>query len=311
MSTLVIVNPNAMAGRAMGVWRKFEPLMRGRFPQLHVAVTNSEDELPQVLHGALASGIQTVIGVGGDGTNYALVNALVTLTDRDPSLVMPAYGTFPVGTGCDFAGAHGIPKGSADTVEWLAGARPVPTDIGVVQFTDRDGANIRRCYLNIASGGVSGDVSSRVNTALVKRPWTYLSSTIASILRFTPPRVHVTLDGHEFYSGTALLVTCANGTTFGHGMRIAPEAKTNDGMLDVVLVQDAGKITTLRALNRVYSATHLTHPAVCYGRAREVRIETPDGCIDGDLDGESFYGKDWMFTLRPGLLPLLSDGPHT
>lgn len=306
MSTLVIVNPNAMGGRALRVWRKFEPVMRERFPGLQVAITPTTADIPQTIGSALKSGAHTIIGVGGDGTNYALVNAIVNRTDRDENQPMPAYGTFPIGTGCDFAASRGIPKGSLATVEWLAAAQPMPADIGVVQFTDRDGANIRRCYLNIASGGLSGDVSRRVNTALVKRPWTYLAATVTSILRTTPPNVRVRLDGYEFYAGRALLVTCANSTTFGHGMRIAPEARLDDGMLDVVLVQDASKLTVLKALNRVYSATHLTHPAVCYGRAREVRIDTLDGIIDGDLDGESFQGRNWMFTLRPKLLPLLS-----
>lgn len=306
MTTLVIVNPNAMGGRALRAWRKFEPLMRERFPGLQVAVTPSTAEVPQTIAAALKSGVRTVIGVGGDGTNYTLVNAIVNLTDRDENLPVPVYGTFPIGTGCDFASSRGIPKGSLETVEWLASARPVPADIGVVQFTDRDGASIRRCYLNIASGGLSGDVSRRVNTALVKRPWTYLAATVTSILRSTPPEVHVRLDGYEFYTGRALLVTCANGTTFGHGMRIAPDARLNDGLLDVILVQDASKLAVLNALRSVYSASHLTHPAVCSGRAREVRIETLDGTIDGDLDGESFHGRDWLFTLRPGLLPLLS-----
>jgi diacylglycerol kinase (ATP) len=306
MTTLVIVNPNAMGGRALRAWRRFEPVMRERFPGLQVAITPTIADVPQTIGSALKSGIRTIIGVGGDGTNYALVNAIVNLTDRDENLPIPSYGTFPIGTGCDFASSRGIPKGSLETVDWLAAAQPVPADIGVVQFTDRDGANIRRCYLNIASGGISGDVSRRVNTALVKRPWTYLAATITSILRTSPPDVHVRLDGYEFYSGRALLVTCANSTTFGHGMRIAPDARLDDGLLDVVLVRDASKITVLKALNRVYSATHLTHPAVCYGRAREVRIDTLDGTIDGDLDGESFHGRDWMFTLRPKLLPLLS-----
>ncbi len=306
MSTLVIVNPNAMGGRAMGLWRKYEPHMRERFPGLSVAVTPKSSDVPEVINAALRGGAHTVIGVGGDGTNYTLVNAIVNLTDRDPDLPIPNYGIFPIGTGCDFATARGIPKASLETVEWLASARPKPVDIGVAQFTDRDGATLRRCYLNIASGGISGDVSRRVNGALVKRPWTYLAATIASILRTSAKNVRVRLDGYEFYTGGALLVTCANNTTFGHGMRIAPDARTDDGLLDVVLVRDASKLTVLSALNRVYKATHLTHPAVCSGRAREVHIETLDGTIDGDLDGEAFHGRDWLFTLRPALLPLLS-----
>ncbi|MBK9124697.1 MAG: YegS/Rv2252/BmrU family lipid kinase [Chloroflexi bacterium] len=305
MSTLVVVNPNASAGRAAKLWRSFEPAMAAAFPGMQVAVTQSERDLPDVLGGAIDRGVERVIAVGGDGTNYAMVNALVHLHDQNPNRSMPVYGTFPIGTGCDFATARGIPKGSSETVAWLAAAKPAPVDIGVVQFTHKDGATGRRCYLNIASGGASGDVSRRVNTALVKRPWTYLAATLASVLSYRPSFVDVKLDGQEFFRGEAILVTCANSTTFGHGMIAAPNAKIDDGLLDVVILRDAGRISTLKALKQVYTGAHLSHPAVMSSRAREVRIETGGQVIDGDLDGEHFQGSDWLFTLRPGLLPIL------
>lgn len=276
------------------------------FPGMRVAITQTERDLPDVLAEAIRGGVERVIAVGGDGTNYAMVNALVRLHDQDPQRRMPVYGTFPIGTGCDFAMARGIPKSSLATVDWLAAAKPSPVDIGVVQFTHRDGSTGRRYYLNIASGGASGDVSRRVNTALVKRPWTYLAATLATILTYKPSFVDVKLDGQNFFRGKAVLVTCANSTTFGHGMIAAPNAKIDDGLLDVVILRDAGKISTLTALKQVYAGAHLAHPAVSSSRAREVRIETGGQVIDGDLDGEHFQGSDWLFTLRPGLLHILT-----
>ncbi len=306
MSTLVVVNPNASAGRAVKLWRSFEPAMAAAFPDMQVAVTQSARDLPGLIGSAADSGIERVIAVGGDGTNYAMINALVQLHDQNPARRMPDYGMFPIGTGCDFAAARGIPKGSLETVEWLIAAKPTPVDIGVVQFTHQGGATGRRCYLNIASGGASGDVSRRVNTALIKRPWTYLAATLATILTYKPSFVDVKLDGKDFFRGTAILVTCANSTTFGHGMIAAPNAKIDDGLLDVVILRDAGRISTLKALKQVYAGTHLSHPAVLSSRAREVRIETGGQVIDGDLDGEHFQGSDWLFTLRPGLLRILT-----
>jgi diacylglycerol kinase (ATP) len=159
-------------------------------------------------------------------------------------------------------------------------------------------------FLNIASAGLGGEVDKRVNAARTRRPWTFLSATVHSILRYQPKPLHVWLDDQEWYEGRALLLAVANGTTFGHGMRIAPHADTDDGLFDVVLVKDASKLETLLALRRVYDGSHLTHRAVQYRRARRVIIES-EQTVSLDLDGEYGSGQRLDFQVRPGLLHLL------
>jgi diacylglycerol kinase (ATP) len=102
------------------------------------------------------------------------------------------------------------------------------------------------------------------------------------------------------------VLAVANGTTFGRGMKIAPDAKPDDGLFDVVLLTDASKFEVLKALNRVYKATHLSHPAVRHARAQTVKI-TGDGAPFGlELDGEVATAKEVTFEICPGMLQLLT-----
>lgn len=304
MSTLVIVNPYAAGGTALKAWHSVEQQAHELLGAFSVAVTDSTGHIQPALSDAFALGARRIISVGGDGTNNAVINALVDIAD---SVGLPdklTYGTIPIGTGMDWARATGIPIEPVAALHWIVRAQPRATDIGVLQFTAPDGATVRRYFLNIASFGLSGEVDRRVSDK-PRRPWTFLMQTVLALLSYDPPSVRVQLDGVEFFSGRALLVACANGTTFGRGMKIAPDASPYDGSLDIVLVKQAGKITVLRALDRVYKGTHLTHPAVVSGRATQVRLLTNDVPIDLDIDGEYTRGIDPLVMLRPGFLPLL------
>jgi len=87
-----------------------------------------------------------------------------------------------------------------------------------------------------------------------------------------------------------LLVAIANAQSYGAGMRIAPRASVTDGLLDLVVVEQLGRLEFVRAFPRVFAGTHDTHPAVSMWQAREVVVHTAGPqpvLIDGDLRGET------------------------
>jgi len=304
MSTLVVVNLNAAGGTARKIWASLEPQMRQTFGAFEVAITATPEEIEPLLISAHSRGLTRVIGMGGDGTNYTLINALINLGERVPAARTVAYGMIPVGTGRDWARATGIPLNPSQAVDYLAAAQPVLTDVGVVQYTAVDGSTQRRHFLNIGSAGLSADVVRRVNNTQNRRPWTFLTASLAAIAAYHVREMRVSVDGELMYEGRLLLAVAANGTTFGHGMKVAPHASPHDGQLDVVFMTDCGRIEAARILNQVYTGAHLAHPAIRTGRGRELRI-TSQVPLDLELDGEYFSGTDMLYTIRPGLLPLL------
>jgi diacylglycerol kinase (ATP) len=144
MSTWVVVNLNAAGGTARKVWASLEPHMRAAFGDFEVAVTATPDEVVPMVRHALGRGLTRLIGLGGDGTNHALINALIGLAAQDAAAQAVAYGMIPVGTGRDWARANGVPLVPTEAVAYLRDAHPTPTDVGVVQYTAPDGATHTR-----------------------------------------------------------------------------------------------------------------------------------------------------------------------
>ncbi len=298
--TLIILNPNAAGGKAGAVWTDLEPLLWERLGELVVAITQHPEEVAEHLDKAYASGLTRVIAIGGDGTNHSLINALAHLNARNPDGPPMIYGNLPVGTGRDWARGAGIPfRDVQAAARWIAEATPKPVDIGAVNYDGQE-----RFFLNIASAGISGEVAQRINRDPQRRSWTFLQATIATMLRYRPQAVRIALDGSAWYNGAAYLLAVANGTTFGRGMKIAPQAKTNDGLFDVVLVKGMSRPRILMAFEQVYRGAHLHHPKVNYQQAREVRIESQTS-MSFELDGEMFGGHELAFSIRPGLLQML------
>ena len=301
--TLVILNPYAGSGRAGRVWTALEPLLWEQLGELVVAITQNTDEVALHLDKAYAAGIQRVIAIGGDGTNFSLVNALAKLNEHNPDGPKMVYGNLPIGSGRDWARHNQIPFDIQEAARWIASATPTPTDLGQLTYDDHS-----NYFLNIASAGVSGAVNERVNRIAKRKPWTFLKSTILSILNYEPQPLQIRLDGQDWYEGKTYLLAVANGSTFGHGMKIAPNAKTNDGSFDVILVKGVARPVILSALYQVYTGSHLTHPAVRHAQAREVQITGLNGAVGLDLDGETARANAMTFRVRPGLLQMLLRG---
>lgn len=298
--TLIILNPYAGSGRAGRVWKALEPLLWEQLGELVVAITQHTEEVAQHLDKAYAAGIRRVIAIGGDGTNHSLVNALAALNDQHPNEPQMVYGNLPIGSGRDWARHNRIPFDINEAARWIANATPTATDLGQLTYGDQSDY-----FLNIASAGLSGAVNERVNSIAKRRPWTFLKSTILSILSYEPQPLQIQLDGQDWYEGKTYLLAVANGSTFGHGMKIAPNALINDGIFDVILVKGAARSVILGALYQVYSGSHLTHPAVRHAQAHEVHITGLNGAVGLDLDGETASASDMRFRVRPGLLQML------
>jgi diacylglycerol kinase (ATP) len=299
--TLIVLNPHAGGGRAGRAWRDLEPLLWQQLGELVIAVTERQEEVALHLDKARAAGVERVIAIGGDGTNHALVNALARMNAQHPDAPPMVYGNLPIGTGRDWARGQGIPfTDPRSAARWIASATPRLTDIGRLVTPESD-----EFFLNIASAGLGADVVERVARVRQRRPWTFVRATLGAIIAGTIAPMEIALDGEVWYSGRAYVCAIANGSTFGHGMKIAPDADPRDGLFDVVLVRDVPRAEVLAAFRRVFSGTHLTHRAVMHARARQVQVRAATS-IGVELDGELAGGRDLTFTLHPGLLPMLA-----
>jgi diacylglycerol kinase (ATP) len=301
MKTLVIINPHAGSGRAGKLWETLEPLIRKELGEVMVGVTQRPDEIGPHLEKARAAGITRVIAIGGDGTNHTLVNEMVLLHQRYPDESPMAFGSLPIGTGQDWARSIGVPFEPEAAVPWIRDAQPVPLDIG--NLTGVQGED--KHFLNIASVGISGVITSRINRLETRRPWTFYRKTLEAVVAYRPPVVKVKLDGKPWYEGKVYTVVVANGQSFGHGMKVAPNAIYNDNLFDVVLIEGMQPLKAAMGLNSIYSGAHLKRDDVRSGRAHTVEVEGDGTLLPLELDGEAYEGQTLIFEVIPGILNML------
>ncbi|HJL42883.1 MAG TPA: diacylglycerol kinase family lipid kinase [Myxococcales bacterium LLY-WYZ-16_1] len=308
--TFVIVNPLSGGGRT---GRRWPQLRRALDPLLDTwdhAFTLGPQDATRLARQAVEQGYEQVVAVGGDGTQHEVVNGLFRVEEdpkTPPEPLRPDLVFVPVrfGTGGDFARHLGLPARLPAAVQHIESGRTRPVDLGVVAFVDRTGAPRRQIFVNVASFGLSGLVDQKVN-ASTKRlgGLSFLSATFRALAEFRPVRTQIRVDGQPFYEGRVVTAAAANGTTYGGGMRVAPRACIDDGLLDLVVQTRAGLYETAR-VRQLYDGRSAEWPSVRIGRGRVIEAETLSRQpVLLDVDGEALGVLPARFEVLPGSLRL-------
>jgi diacylglycerol kinase (ATP) len=285
---LVILNPVAGGGRAR---RAADWLTR---LGADVRITTRRGEAEELAAGA--SGHPRVIAVGGDGTVQEVVNGLLAIASPTE------LGLVPIGMGNDLARSLGVPRDPE--AAWRLATEGPSRPIDVARATNGDGAV--RWFASAGGIGFDAQVAAAMSR---RRGWQssragYLLTTLTELRRFSNCDVRVEIDG-VVLEGQVLFIAAANGSYYGGGMRIAPDARVDDGRIDVCVVGDISRGTALRQLPNLYRGTHVRHPAVTMRSGTRVRI---DGSADTriHLDGEPFGGLPLTVEVHPAALRVVA-----
>jgi diacylglycerol kinase (ATP) len=308
MKVGVVVNPVAGSGRMRAEWPAVKAALEARFGDIAVRQTRSSGEAASLACGLAGEGMDLVIAAGGDGTVSETVDGL--LMARESGRATPALGVFPIGTGSDLARGLGITGDASAIVTRIADSPGRRLDAGRVSYVDDHGALHSRHFINIASLGLSGSTDRAVNAAKsggrMSGNMVFLFHTVREMLRYRFQDVRVTVDGGEPIEARIALVACANGRYFGGGMKIAPDAETDDGELEVIIVHGRSKLSLLMDLRLVYSGAHKGRPFCTMLRGRRIIVEPiGDPVANGallDIDGESPGRIPATFQVIPGAI---------
>ena len=278
MSTRVIVNPGA--GSVDDVAAVVSALREHpRLDRPDVVLTVGEGDAAALAAEGVRRGHTLILACGGDGTLSEVVNGV------GPGHPQVTVGIVPMGTGNDFARSVGFPEGTREALDLLPIA--VPRDVDLVRV--RNGA--QRYGINVSAGGFSGQVDEEL-TPEMKATWgplAYLRSALSVLPDLQGYSTYVTLDDHEEECVDALNVVVANGRTAAGGIQVAPEARLDDGLLDVVIVRMAALRQLARVAPRILVGRHLDHELVRFHRVRSLRLRSKPGMwfnVDGELIGK-------------------------
>ncbi len=303
-----VLNPSSAAGATR---RRFERV-RGRFqsvlPGMEVRLTEGPGHATELARAAVRSLAAAVIAVGGDGTNNEVINGFF---DEDGERIASdtAFGVVTSGTGGDFRRTFGWAASPEQDLARIERGERRRIDLGRVRYTKPDGSPGLRFFVNIGSFGMSGAVVDRVNAGskALGAKGSFMTATVRSILGYKPPDVRLVTDGEAEQRLNVTTVALANGQYFGGGMWIAPDARCDDGQLELVVIRGVGAGFWLKHGLKVYSGAHKGLGEVMCRACRSVRAE-PVGEEDVliELDGEQCGKLPATFEVLPGALDLLA-----
>ncbi len=264
----LLVNPTSGRGRGARLIDPVAARLRDGGVEVELVIGRDGDEAADLVRDRVSAGVDGVVALGGDG----LVNiALQAVAGTEVPL-----GIVAAGTGNDIARALGLdparPQASLDHV--LSG-RTRTIDLG------RAGDH---WFAGVLGSGFDSMVNERAN----RMTWPggrskYNLAILAELRTFRPVPFVLELDG-ERWETEAMLVAVGNGSSYGGGMRVCPDARVDDGLLDVTVLGPISKAEFVRVFPTVYKGTHVRHRAVTTRRARRVLLSSE--AVTAYADGE-------------------------
>lgn len=297
---MVILNPAAGSGRGV---ERIRRTARDGFPGAELFETTSPGDGRRLAEEAVRDGCALVVAAGGDGLAGEVADGLLAAGGG------PRLGILPIGTGNDLARALGVPRRPAPAVRALNGGRVRRIDAGRLTPSAVDGADLApRHFVNAVVAGFGARIQLQPGT---KRRWrgaAYLREGLARLgdLRPHPLRIRVSgEEGEEELTGDCYLVVVANGGSMGGGIRAAPGARLDDGLLDVVAVRVQSLPSLARTLASIVFRRCLPSGGTWRRRGTAVLLEAdPPTWIN--VDGEVIGRADVELRVLPGALRVLS-----
>jgi diacylglycerol kinase (ATP) len=299
LKTHVIVNPESNQGRTRKRWGEIRDALKSFIREYKFEFTEKPLHATAITRQVIKEGTELVIGVGGDGTMNEIANGFF----EDRRMINPeaTLGIVPAGTGCDLTKSLNIPRGLRNALKVITEAPSVRMDVGKVQFKDSAGRDDERFFLNVADFGLGGEVVRRVTQRrLERKASSYVRCLVTAMAQYRSRKVRIRVDGENLPPGEYLIGAVANGRIFGKGMKIAPEARLDDGLFDHVLVRSLGFFEFCLHGWRLINGSHLSHPKISLIRGRRIEAfpeESEDVLLE--LDGEQLGRLPATFEILP------------
>jgi YegS/Rv2252/BmrU family lipid kinase len=289
---LLIVHPTSGGGRAARALPEVVATLRDGGADVVSERSQSLDHAGELAARAAEDG-RTAVAVGGDG-----------LAGRVAGVCAETGGQFaalPGGRGNDFLRGLGVSLDLLESAAQLRDWAARPCDIGYV--TGGDGG--AHAFLGIASVGFDSDVQVRANrTKLIRGSSVYTYAALRTLASWHPARFTVNADGGTAEEVIGWSVAGANSAYYGGGMRYAPEAAIDDGLLELIFAERSSKLHFLAMLPKVFSGRHTDDPRVRVRRARTIEVDA-DRHFQVYADGDPLADLPATISVRAGGLRLL------
>jgi YegS/Rv2252/BmrU family lipid kinase len=247
---------------------------------------------------AALEGYERVVAMGGDGTTNEVANGLLQAAEQGREAVL---GVIPAGSGNDFAYGVGIPRHLERACQRLADGQLRTVDVVRVTVDGQP-----RIFDN--SAGIGYDADVLLETRKITRLRGFLLYLWAVLRVWAnngrwPYPMSITVDGRPLPQQALTLITIANGPRAGGGFFLTPDARIDDGWLDICVAAPVGRLEILWLLPKTLNGTHVHARQITMLRGKRVVVEGARG-LPGHMDGEVLCtaGRHIEFEILPGRL---------
>ena len=304
---LVIVNPKSASGATSEKWSATASDMRSHFGPFGVAFTEGPGDAIAIAEREARNGRRFIIACGGDGTINEVANGII-LSGKDAEL-----GVLPSGTGGDFRRTLGFPLTNREVAIMLRDGVAKTIDAGRVTFQDHDDNTVSRYFVNVASVGLAAAVIERVKSAkffnwlpieALRGRANFAVSALQEIFDLDPVNIRIRIDDGEEKTIQTINFCVANSRYFGGGMKIAPDAKLNDSLLDIVNIGDMSAAKILFNAVSLYRGRHFDIQEIKTTVASRIEVAAvnPMHEILLDTDGEMPGKLPAVFEIVPNAI---------
>ena len=290
MKILVIANPVAGGKKVLRRLPKVKRWLSKSPHHFAYSITQSCDEMRSEIIKASREGVDAILLLGGDGTVHRALPAI-----EETSL---PFGFLPCGRGNDFARNVGLSLNLRKSCSFSS--RP-----SIQQFDLPKINNIP--FLSIAYVGFDAEVNKLANEGkgYFGGKLGYTICVLKTLRKFRSFEIEITIDGRSMRE-RVIMVTIANGPFYGGGMKIAPQAIMNDGVLDICIVKEISRWELLRQFPKVFKGTHISHPRIVMTSGRRISLVSneprgifADGEYVGNLPAECTIGSQTIQIMFP------------
>jgi YegS/Rv2252/BmrU family lipid kinase len=313
MKPLLIVNPHAGGGRTGRIFDKMRRPIERAVGGFDTVFTERARHAVTLARDAALEGRETVVAVGGDGAIHEVVNGLMLAHEQGKT--QTRLGIIGTGTGGDFRRSLAIEHRLDKYGEVIARGVSRNVDVARFSYATHDDAPAHGYFVNILSVGIGGLVDLYVAESRRRLGGTfaYFCASLRGLVTCEVGVLSCTIrcngESREEEIRTRSLAIC-NGRFFGSGMHIAPMAKLDDGLLDVVDLGDAPRLRFLVVSSQMYTGSHLRSEDVRHFRCDKLEIELLNNSIRDrfllDIDGEPLGRLPISVEILRGALPVLA-----
>jgi YegS/Rv2252/BmrU family lipid kinase len=303
--SVLIVNPKSANGTTGRNWTRIDQeIRRGLKTDLDVRFTERQGHATTLASEAIKEGCDRVVAVGGDGTINEVVNGF--FEKGKPINPNAALAAMSIGTGSDFVKTLEFPSTPFEAAERIRRGKAWTIDLGKCTFTSLDGEQQSRLFINIADFGSGGAVVDKVNRTSkvfggqISFLWGILTTLPTYKNKLTKYRVD---DGPEKEEVLNTFIV-ANGRYYGGGLKPAPNAQLDDGLLDIVSIGDVGFLEAVSSLGKFRKGTYLEIAKVKFSRGKTVVASSEEPQLV-EMEGEVVGRLPAQFEVLPKAMKII------